>query len=140
MCYNNAKCSCHYTAAKCLDKPLDLTKPIQTKDGLKARVLCTDLKTTDGPRWVVAIANTHGEGIYHYQPGGKYVLTPHSMDLVNVAEKIRVQGWLNVYKTPRYGNDSGNMIRLHPTRGEADKYASNNRTACVYIDQEADKI
>ena len=70
-------------------KSVDLTKPVQTRDGRKARVLCTDRKhiTTYGDWCVIAlITDKDGyESPSYHTKDGKHHHTPSS-DLVNVPE------------------------------------------------------
>lgn len=62
----------------------DPAKPVQTKDGRAARILCTDLKHPEDP---MVVAITHGDGhesVYNYQADGRYFENPSDMDLENV--------------------------------------------------------
>ncbi len=114
---------------------LDLTKPVQTLDGRKARILCTDLEGDDGYTIVAAVHHSkHVEDVHRYTRGGVWSKGKASgLDLVNVHEKVRVKGWLNI-------NEDGGMHFLPETdRGTANLYARKNRIACVEIDMEVEK-
>jgi hypothetical protein len=68
---------------------LDLTKPIQTRDGRPARVLATDLNHSMGYSLTVAVGNRRGYEITEqYPPSGRF--NPDEdrpYDLINVPEK-----------------------------------------------------
>lgn len=106
-----------------------------TRDGRKARVVCRDLQSDQGP--IVAAVMSHtgsSETIVTYYPDGKYTrIDTNSCDLHNApAPKTRIKGWLNVF-------DAGEVIRLL-TRSEADLQARTwtcrRRVACIPIDIE----
>lgn len=81
------------------------SKPVQTRDGRAARVLCTDLKRAgdgdadeggaDQRTMVVAIMGTkdasHGEYVRLYTPDGYFTTTksPCGDDIINVPEQSR---------------------------------------------------
>lgn len=69
---------------------LDLTKPVQTRDGRPARILTTDLLSTDGRTLAVAAIAVAGDGdgeiLYRVTPAG-HIYTPDSnlgVDIINV--------------------------------------------------------
>ena len=76
---------------------IDLTKPVQTRDGLKVRVLCTNMKGRD----TVAGVITDHDGtdmVDAWQADGHYNIGPEEArtDLINVPEKRVV--WVNMYE------------------------------------------
>lgn len=74
----------------------DPTKPIQTRDGRKARILCIDLKSCHP---IVAAYYTHEgnqEQIRSFYKDGSAVSFTNSNDLINVSEKY----FINIWKTP----------------------------------------
>jgi hypothetical protein len=84
-----------------MSKPFDVTKPVQTRDGRKARIICTDRDHIDGS--IVALiqqSNGPHEGeetiLSHFKdgcwttPNGK----PHSNDLINIP--VKKTGWMCV--------------------------------------------
>jgi hypothetical protein len=95
----------------------DPSKPVQTRDGRPARILCTDIKH---PNYSIAAAYTNQFGveiISSYTTDG--ISSGHgSVDLINVPEKRTV--WVNVYPSLGY-----------PTKALADKCAATDRIACV---------
>lgn len=68
----------------------DPTKPVQTRDGRKARIIATDAKLTDGRSIIALVERTNGGEMarYVYEDGswfGSYVTDPS--DLINVPEE-----------------------------------------------------
>ena len=64
---------------------LDLTKPVQTRDGRKVRVLCTDMKSEHDT--VVGLVETGGiESTSTWQSDGRFFsnLGEDRLDLINV--------------------------------------------------------
>lgn len=85
-----------------MTKPFDPTKPVQTRDGRTARILCTDYKAKrhgrDIMRPILALVATRldpeSEVVYTFCPDGKH--TPEQemgLDLVNIPEKGYVVIW-----------------------------------------------
>ena len=70
-------------------------KPVQTRDGRKARIICFDMKGGEFP--IVALVQTGGEeGVFHYTLEGNYYRTSTTQsDLVMVP--VKKTGWINIY-------------------------------------------
>lgn len=66
------------------EKEFDPTKPVQTRDGRKARIICTDLKDTKP--LVVLVARENGiEDIQTYTMEGKFFcIGDDPRDLINI--------------------------------------------------------
>lgn len=75
----------------------DPTKPVQTRDGRKARIICTDKK---GAYPIVAVVEfgLKEEFAYSYTAIGSSI-NNSCLDLVNIPE--RTSTWQNVYKKVR---------------------------------------
>jgi len=105
----------------------DQTKPCRTRDGRKARIISTDLKSFSPIVAIVDHENGREEcvGIFHLN--GRIIdHMDRPDDLVNVPEKhVR---WLNIYDTPD--------AKLYMTKEQADKLADDTRLACVRIEFE----
>lgn len=74
---------------------IDWNKPIETVDGLPARVISTDYKGYNGlPLHVVQIETRHCSGIGYYKEDG----TPHTT--CNYIRNVRVkrEGWVIKFK------------------------------------------
>ena len=101
----------------------DPTKPVQTRDGRKARILCTDIKGWNKPI-VAAISRRDGsEFITNHNLNGQLAATEESLtDLVNIPETL----WVNVY-------DDCVCDPPYKTREEADKgvMTGKDRIACI---------
>ena len=73
-------------------------KPVCTRDGKKARILCYDLKGTEYP--IVAAVETRdrfAESIFGYDKNGRFDHdTENNNDLMMLPEKK--EGWVNVYR------------------------------------------
>lgn len=107
--------------------PLDVTKPVQTSGGRKARIVCTDRRMRSGMPVMALITDDEGdELICVYALDGKRNLFA-SEDLINVPEQRRI--WINYYR--------GDVaVTVHSSRREADTYAydwnqKKSRFACV---------
>jgi len=110
---------------------LELAKagePVITRGGESVRIVCTDMK---GNYNVVAL-KTEGrtvETVCLYTETGSYFSNDkngHPDDLF-MASVIK-EAWLNIY--PDF------MVNAHPTREDANKYASDARVACIRIEWE----
>jgi hypothetical protein len=102
---------------------LDLTKSVQTREGRKVRILCTDRRNE---KTIVGLAESDGgsEVVLTWFPSGVYGVSPgHLDDLVNAPETHVV--YLNMYGT--------NAGPTHATAVEAER-AGHCRTACVRIE------
>ena len=68
-----------------MTKPFDPTKPVQTRDGHKARIVCTDRKGTVS---IVALVERYShENAVYYGSDGRLVGSKESrLDLVNIPE------------------------------------------------------
>ena len=102
-------------------KPFDLEaakagKPVCTRDGRKARIICFDLKNDEYPI-VAAVGNDSSETLFSYTTNGEIADGIESdKDLMMLPEKK--EGWVNVYK--------GGLLdtKSYPTKKEAFDKAS----------------
>lgn len=101
-------------------------KPVCTRDGRKARIVCFDLKDKDYPI-IAAIQNKDGnELILTYTVEGIYDKGEISaLDLIMSLEKH--EGWINIYKSDNsdYAALLGSLI-VHKTEEEAKEDAVSN--------------
>lgn len=101
--------------------PLDLSRPVTTRDGRPARIICTDRK---GPYpLVVLIDNCDSEATAYYCSKGLAGTNASSLDLINAP--IKYSGWLNVY---RDGDTA-----FWDDRSAADKHQVG-RIACIRVE------
>lgn len=93
-------------------KPFDLQaaksgKPVCTRDGKKARIICFDTKGDMCP--IIALVEENGiETTYHYDENGQNAYSKSELDLMMLSEKK--EGWVNVY----YNRIDGITFSKHP--------------------------
>ena len=103
----------------------DPTKPVQTRDGRKARIICTDYKGSIQP--VIAIIDEGDrESVHWYNKDGRFLTIAQETrdDLINVPEKRKV--WVNI-------NSSGSTYG-YQCREVADEMADSRRIACKELE------
>lgn len=118
-------------------KPFDIQKakegkPVCTRDGRKARIICFDAK---GNKPLIILSEIDGkEVILRYTEKGQsdnfHSPTPREDDLMMVPEKK--EGWVNVYKTS-INYECG---KVFSTEQEAKNKTNDNRIATVRIEWE----
>lgn len=109
--------------------PLNEYGHVQTRDGSPARLLCKDAKE---PVPIVGLTECgFGDVIRRWLPDGSCPAHGPDNDLIPVPRKVRVRGWLNVYRNQPY-----RACELYPDRGTADQYSGASRIACIEIDRE----
>ena len=91
-------------------KPFDLKaakagKPVCTRDGRKARIICFDRSGTDYPI-LSLIKENDKESVYHYDIEGKSSIHP-KLDLMMLLEKK--EKWINIYKKWLYDSKEDAM-------------------------------
>ena len=80
-------------------KPFDIQKaregkPVCTRDGRKARIICFDTKGDPCP--IIALVEENNiESAYHYDKNGQNAYKKSEIDLMMLPEKK--EGWVNVY-------------------------------------------
>lgn len=109
---------------------LDLTKPVQTRDGRKARILATDINC----EWpIAAVIKMKGDSdheiVKSYRIHGRIFDCCESFDdLVNAPE--RVSRWFNIYPKDAYPRD----------REEANRIAYRDQIAMIEIVYDGDNV
>jgi hypothetical protein len=110
-----------------MNHKIDFSKPIQTRHGKPARIVCRDLK---GSYAVVAIVDNGEEEIpFRYTSEGLFFNRdmPHDYDLVNVKHRIKRSVWINLY------HRNGMTGVTHDTKEQADEGSMGSRIACVEV-------
>lgn len=92
-------------------------KPVCTRDGRKARIICFDLKNEEYPI-VAAIGNDSSETLLCYTINGEIVKGNYKSDKDLMMLPEKKEGWVNVYKDGLLGT------RVHNTKKEAFDNAS----------------
>lgn len=100
---------------------IDWTKPIQTRDGRKARLLATDFKCRDGSPYAVLITHydSSGEAFYRFRENGIYWTGEGDYnDIINVPEKrVRAKIYLVQRKDRGLGKPSIQAYGVRQTIG-----------------------
>ena len=96
-------------------KPFNLQKaregkPVCTRDGRKARILCFDLKNNVCPI-VAAVEENNMEVLYQYDTKGLNFYKKSEIDLMMLPEKK--EGWINVYKERIYSTKEEAIEATH---------------------------
>ena len=104
-------------------KPFDLEaakqgKPVCTRDGRKARIICFDAKVNNPI--VALIYDCKKEIVLQYLENGRsFVDEISNYDLMMLTKKK--EGWVNVYKSYNVGKKIPCMASIYPTKEEAKK-------------------
>lgn len=106
-----------------MTKPLDLSRPVRTRDGRAVRILCTDRRQDGGLKPVVGLISTRcgEERICSWSSSGRCG-SGSLTDLINVP--VKREGWVNVYAG--VVNSKRRTLRLYDTRDEAESYADQD--------------
>lgn len=123
MEFERLKCSKIWKEKKLNFKPFDLEaakagKPVCTRDGRKARIICFDAKC-DKPI-VALIYDCNKETVLQYLENGRFFVDQiDKYDLMMFPQKK--EGWVNVYKSYNVGKKIHCMASIYPTKEEAKK-------------------
>lgn len=104
-------------------KPFDLEaakagKPVCTRDGRKARIICFDAKCNKPI--VALIYDCNKETVFQYLENGRFFVDQiDKYDLMMLPQKK--EGWVNVYKSYNVGKKIPCMASIYPTKEEAKK-------------------
>lgn len=102
-------------------KPFDLEaakagKPVCTRDGRKARIICFDAKCNKPI--VALIYDCNKETVLQYLENGRFFVDQiDKYDLMMFPQKK--EGWVNVYKSYNVGKKIPCMASIYPTKEEA---------------------
>ena len=131
MEFERLKCSKIWKEKKLNFKPFDLEaakagKPVCTRDGRKARIICFDrkllFKGISYPIIALVEDTAKEETIYGYNEKGKVMIeddATYKDDLMMLPQKK--EGWVNVYKSYNVGKKIHCMASIYPTKEEAKK-------------------
>lgn len=103
-------------------KPFDIQKvregkPVYTRDGRKARIICFDTKGDPCP--IIALVEENGiEAAYHYDKNGQNAYNKSELDLMMLSKKK--EGWVNVYKDSVYDTKDDALIGRSKSIGYID--------------------
>lgn len=109
---------------------IDWTKPVQTRDGRKARVICTDMRGGVGQLTVVVlIEHQDGEYVVTTRANGWFWAGGMACEIVNVPERTEL--WTNMYEN--------GTARCYLSRSIADRVAGDDRIGVIRITLEDGK-
>lgn len=100
----------------------------QTRDGRKARIICTDARGFISPVIALVDSNTgHGhEVLWEFLTNGHACLHGESCnDLINIPAEFEFERWVNIYE--------GGGLGFYNSKGEADRCSLPDRIACVRV-------
>ena len=109
-------------------KPFDPTKPVQLRNGRKARIIATDRKGAGHHTIVALVENDNVETVWYFTKEGKFSANGDDIDfdLVNIPIKHKRKYWINVYPPTSLDGDV-----VHQSKQFADYAAGANRIACI---------
>lgn len=116
-----------------MSKPFDPSKPVQTRDGRKARIIAADI--FGRPHALVALVNNGKmeETLTYFTDGRYYSSEDSPLDLVNIPEKV--ERWINVNRS--LATPTGTSVGgIYFTEAEANRLAQLNRIACIKVEWE----
>ncbi len=107
---------------------IDFSKPVQTRDGRKVRILCVDRKSSQSIVGLITSPVDGAEELHSWHEDGRRVhgagwSGSNEADLINVPE--RLERWVNVYLS-----ETG---CFYGTYGEARKEADADRLGVIRI-------
>lgn len=112
--YDDTKHSNSENIGKSL-KPFNLEaakagKPVITRDGRKARIICFDLQSIEKTPIVVAVQVTDKQEVisHYYEDGRQFVDGISELDLMMLPGKK--EGWINIYRNEKGEYWSGQML------------------------------
>ena len=115
-------------------KPFDLEAakagaPVVTRDGKKARIICSDLNNGEYDLIALVAHYSGREEIVSTKKDGRRLPNSERSTYDLFMASVKKEGWLNIY--PK--NCSSD---IHPTRELADLSAQQSRVACVKVEWE----
>lgn len=110
-------------------------KPVCTRDGHKARIICFDVKDADYP--IIALVEKEDiEVPISYSKDGKFLINIERKDLDLMMLPEKHEGWVNVYKShdSRYAGYAS--VEIYKTKEQAIKEVNGDIFATVKIEWE----
>lgn len=98
-----------------MNTSFDPTKPVETRNGRKARIVCSDMKSKY--KQIVALVydlSTDEEFVHWYRPDGHFLTSgvEHQLDLVNVPE--RTIRYVNLHRKNSLADSLTQNVAVRP--------------------------
>ena len=104
---------------------IDFTKPLQTRNGRKLRLLCTD---ASGYYPILCLIEDNKDTISYTSDGRVYKdIEDHPNNLMNVPEEVTVDSWINIYEGNIYFSTKEEALAM------AAQYRCLRRLATLHI-------
>jgi hypothetical protein len=125
----------------------DVTKPVQTRDGRKARIICTDraFVSANGESWPIIALISNGDGkehAYYYRNDGGGLVRDAAYSLVNIPEikkQYRLVSFTGIASVWTADNlESAQEMRTKTNKHKANGIVGISET--VYTDGKITKI
>jgi hypothetical protein len=105
---------------------IDWDKPIETEEGLPARLLSTDYRMDGETVMLVQIEHEHGSATRVFRKDG----TPYWPSTGRIRNrKTKREGWINIYPSGEHG-------KIRETQEEAERVANTDTVATIKIEWE----
>lgn len=109
---------------------LDLSKPLQTRQGLLVRILCTDAKGVYPIVGLVSYDRNNCEKPLQWTKEGYFNTSgPSANDLINIPQRLQKTIWITFFK-------ASESISLHHKEPEYGERVDVLKTVKVEIDEE----
>lgn len=95
-------------------------RKIVTREGIKARVVCTDRKSESFPIIALVDSGNKAEKVYSFAKNGKFSDGGvHNLDLFFAPEKK--EGWVNIFKCASNANRYVEYARIFQSKEDAEE-------------------
>lgn len=131
------KCNAVYECCNCKEeKPkFDPTKPVQTRDGRKARIICNGINNPSYNMAAVVAEHDGAENVSIYGAQGEFyvnVREPSDSDLVNIPE----ERWVNLYEAQNSIWKFGGSLFDSKQAADDGQGTLHKRVACIKLPDE----
>ena len=119
-----------------LDKYLaNSSRKVVTRDGRKARIICTDMKSTTYPVVALIEDGSGYEHLFTFSKNGEYAVNESSRsDLFFAPEKG--EGWINIYRNSDSGHTYAGAVYDSKEDAEKRKIIDENYVTTIKIEWE----
>lgn len=110
---------------------IDFNKPVQTRSGLKVRILAVDVPNTVYPVAAIVFHTVTSAGVYAFTKDGSFIYgwKSNTLDLIQVPEEVI--RYVNTYR--RYDGEIYYPPNQFLTQKEAEEKSSSNNLVYQHI-------